>query len=309
MEDYVVVIGSAGMDVKGQPLQMLQMGTPNLGNVRTTVGGVARNIAENLARLEVPTVLLTAVGEDLTGQQVIQSCEDAGIDCQYAQQVPDGRTGTYMALMKPDGQLDVAISDFEIISTIDSDYILDHRSLIRSADLVVIDATLTEDTLDTVFDLADQHNIRVAADPTTPSLAGRLCQYISQLYMVVPNASEIESLCNLLSPEGDRDKAIQTARELVAMGTEIAVVTMGEDGLAYADGSGQGYLRAIKTEVVDSTGAGDAFTSAAIFGLLNEVPVDEAMRLGITAASLNIGSDYTVLPSISQELLYDNLMA
>ncbi len=306
MEDYVVVIGSAGIDVKGQPLQM---DTANLGRVRTAVGGVARNIAENLARLEVPTVLLTAVGEDLIGQQVIHSCKEAGIDCQYARHIAEGRTGTYMALMSPDGQLDVAISDFEIISALDSDYILEHEHLIQAADMVIIDATLTEDTLDTVFDLADQHSIRVAADPTTPSLAGRLCQYISQLYMVVPNASEIEMLCRLSSPEGDRDRAIQTARELVALGTEIAVVTMGEDGLAYADGSGQGYLRALKTEVIDTTGAGDAFTSAAIFGLLNEVPVDEAMRLGIAAASLNIGSEYTVLPSISQELLYDNLMA
>jgi pseudouridine kinase len=84
---------------------------------------------------------------------------------------------------------------------------------------------------------------------------------------------------------------------------------MGADGLAYADGGGGGYLRAVHARVVDSTGAGDAFSGAAIFGLINDVPVDEAMRLGITAASLTLESRHTVLPNLSQELLYDRLMA
>jgi pseudouridine kinase len=79
--------------------------------------------------------------------------------------------------------------------------------------------------------------------------------------------------------------------------------------LAYAHGGGGGYLRAIQTPVIDATGAGDAFSGAAIFGLLNGVPLDEAMRLGITAASLTVGSEDTVLKDLSQELLYDQLMA
>jgi pseudouridine kinase len=109
-------------------------------------------------------------------------------------------------------------------------------------------------------------------------------------------------------PATDRDSAIKTAQRLVNMGAEIAVVTLGDQGLAYADNSGGGYIRAIHTEVIDTSGAGDAFSGAVIFGLLNNVPVDEAMRLGIAAASLTLASEETVLPTLTQELLYDGLL-
>jgi pseudouridine kinase len=149
--------------------------------------------------------------------------------------------------------------------------------------------------------------VRVCADPTTPALAVKLCQYIDQLYMVSPNAAETTVLCGLADPAHDYDTAINAARHLVGLGAKIGVVTLAEQGLAYADGSGGGFIRAINTHVVDSTGAGDAFAGAVIFGLLNDVPVDEAMRLGVTAASLTLQSRQTVLPTLSQELLYDKL--
>lgn len=306
-DEYVLVIGSAGMDVKGRPDEELQWEAPNLGRVRSSVGGVARNIAENLARLEVSVMLLTAIGDDRSGVRVVEQCEANGVDCTHVRRVEGARTGTYLALLKPDGELMMAISDFEIMNYVDRNYLLGHEPLFADAEMVVIDATLSEEALATVFELATKYQLRVAADPTTPSLAGRLCPYISQLYLVTPNAAETTALCGLPDPAHDRETAINAARHLVSLGADIAVVTLGEKGLAYADGSGGGFIRAIHTHVVDSTGAGDAFTGAVIFGLLNEVPVDEAMRLGVTAASLTLQSPETVVPELSQELLYDEL--
>lgn len=309
MEDgHVLVIGSAGTNIKAIPHQDMQFGVSNLGHIRNSVGGVARNIAENLARLEVPTILLTALGRDLMAKRVLRTCTRAGIDCTHVRRVKGARTGTNLTVLEPGGDLVTAITDFEIIDYVDSDYLLENEALFASAQMIVIDATLTDDALATVFELAAQYSVRVSADPTTPALASRLCPYMSQLYLVVPNAAETAALCDSPGPAHDRDTATQAARSLVAQGAHIAVVTMGEDGLAYADGGGGGFIRAIKTKVVDSTGAGDAFSGAAIFGLLNGVPVDEAMRLGITAASLTLESRHTVLRELSQELLYEKLM-
>ncbi|GAB4314825.1 MAG: winged helix-turn-helix transcriptional regulator [Phototrophicales bacterium] len=307
-EGHVLVIGSAGIDIKARAAGDLTWEQPNIGTVRNTVGGVARNIAENLSRLEVPTVLLTMVGHDSSGVRVLRSCNRAGIDTSHIRRIKGARTGTYVALQYPNGQLQVAISDFEITNYIDSDYILEHETLFKTSEMIVIDATLTDDTLATIYELAAHYKIRVAVDPTSPQLAGKLCQYISQTYLIVPNASEIQSMCGIHYQQ-DRESAIAAARTLVHMGAKIAVVTLGAAGLAYADSSGAGYLRAIQTRVVDATGAGDAFSGAVIFGLLNGVPVDEAMRLGITAASLTLQSRQTVLTNLSQELLYKRLMA
>jgi pseudouridine kinase len=307
-DSYVVVIGSAGIDVKGRLSGEVQWGTSNLGVVRNSVGGVARNIAENLARLEVETILLTVVGDDAEGKRVLEQTTANGVDCSHTLVIPEARTGAYLALLEPNGELKVSIGDFELMKSIDSDYLRRHEEIIAEADMLVIDATLTPEALATAFDLADRYSVRVCADPTTPGLAGKLCAYIPQLHLIVPNANETTALCGLENPARDRETAIAAARHLVTMGAYIAAVTLGDQGLAYADSGGGGYIPAVHTQVVDSTGAGDAFTAAVIFGLLNEVPVDEAMRLGVTAASLTLTTPETVLPNLSQELLYDQLV-
>jgi pseudouridine kinase len=307
-EGYVLVVGSAGVDVKGRPTGNMRPGASNPGQVRNSVGGVARNIAENLARLEIDTVLLTAVGNDVEGKRVLENCEANGIDCTHVRVIEGARTGTYLALLTADGDLDVAIGDFDIMAYVDSDYLRENERLLADADMIVIDATLSVDALATLFAMADEHDIRVCADPTTPALANRLCPYFSQLHLIVPNAAETTALCGLDNPASDRDTATNAARQLVSLGAYIAVVTLGDQGLAYADGSGGGFIRATHTHIVDSTGAGDALTGAVIFGLLNDVPLDEAMRLGVTAAALTLQSSETVLPNLSQELLYDELV-
>ncbi len=308
MDDgYVLVIGSAGVDVKGRPTGELQSETSNLGTVRNSIGGVARNIAENLARLEINTILLTALGDDVEGERVLEHCEANDIDCSYVRMIEGGRTATFMGLLKPDGELNLGVHDFEIMEALDSDYLRDHEDLIAEADMVVIDVTLSESALETLFEITERYSVRVCADPTSPMLAGRLCPYIPKLHLIVPNAAETTALCGLQNPATDRETAITAARHLVSLGAYIAVVTLGEHGLAYADGSGAGFVPAVHTTVVDSTGAGDAFTGAVIFGLLNDVPVDEAMRLGVTAASLTLQTYATVIPNLTQEMLYDRL--
>lgn len=308
MEDgYVVVIGSASIDTTAQPNRALEWGLPNPGVIRHRVGGVARNIAENLARLEIPTYLITAIGSDTNGARIQRKCIEAGIDCSLFQQVEGKHSANYMKLFDENGKGMVAVSDFDIVDTIDKDLILRHEDLIAEAEMIVVDATLSDTTLQAIFAISTENNLRVAADPTTPLLAGRLCPYIDQLFLIVPNASETNSLCGVMTQANDRESAITAARSLVSMGAELAVVTMGESGLAYADSGGSGFIKAIKTDVVDTAGAGDAFTGAVIFGVLNGVQVDEAMRLGVTAASLTLESRQTVLPTLTQELLFDNL--
>ncbi len=305
--EYVLVIGSAMLNISARADNHLTSGIHQFGHIQQHVDGVARNIAENLARLEIDTILLSAIADDDIGEHIMTQSVEAGVDCSHTLRVSGAKTATTLSVYDNDGSLSTMLDDYSIMEFLDSDYLLDHESIFRDASLIVIDATLTDEALDTLFELAIRYDIRVCADPTSPLLAGKLCKYIPNLYLIVPNASETVSLCALDEPATDRDSAIKTARTLVSMGARIAVVTLGENGLAYADNSGSGYIRAIHTEVINTSGAGDALSGAIIFGILNDVPVDEAMRLGVTAASLTLASEETVLPKLSQELLYDEL--
>ncbi len=310
-DGHVVVIGAAGIDIKARTGDTIIWGESNPGVIRNSVGGVARNIGENLARLEVKTYLLTAVGRDRQGKRVLNACEQGGLDISRVRVVKEARTGTYVTLLKPKDmrwETVVAIHDYDVLESVNRDYLLKQTDLIAGAEMIVIDTNLSDEAMATVFELAGRFGVRVAADPTTPQLAAKLCDFISHVYLITPNAAETAALCGMLNPAYDRDSSIAAARGLVQLGAKIAVVTMGEVGLAYADANGAGFIGALHTHVVDPTGGGDAFTGAVIFGLLNNVDVDEAMRLGATAAALNVQSKETVLPELSVELLYDKLM-
>lgn len=305
---YVLVIGSAGIDVKTKTPEALAWERVNVGQVRNSVGGVARNIAENLERLSVQTALLTAVPRDLVGKRIIRHSKSSGINCKHVRGVEGARACGFVTLLKPDGEPLVSIADYEIMAHVDARYLRRHEALFASARMIVIDATLTDEALAAVFELAGGYGVRVCADPTSPMLAGKLCDYLDKLYLVTPNAAETTALCGLDNPARDRDTALAAARQLVSLGVGIAVVTLGEQGVAYASGASSGYIRAAQIDVVDSTGAGDAFSGAVIFALLNDVEVDEAMRLGITAASLTLQTRETVLPDLTEELLYAKLV-
>jgi pseudouridine kinase len=101
---------------------------------------------------------------------------------------------------------------------------------------------------------------------------------------------------------------MDAARYLVSSGVKIAIITLAEFGVCYATSETAGYIPAIRTEIIDPTGAGDALTAAVIFGLLNEIPIDEALRLGISAAALTLQHPGAVLPDLTLEKLYNQLV-
>ena len=101
---------------------------------------------------------------------------------------------------------------------------------------------------------------------------------------------------------------MEAAQELVAHGIGIAIITLAEEGLCYATPGASGYIPAIRCEVVDYTGAGDALTAAVVYGLVNEFPIDEAMRLSVSAATLTLKCVDTVCPDLSLERLYNQLV-
>ncbi len=147
----------------------------------------------------------------------------------------------------------------------------------------------------------------LAALAATAWLAARLLPHLKDLALLTCNGAEGAALCQC-APPADSEQAVLTAKELVALGVETAIVTLAESGVGYATGEASGHIAALQVEVADLTGAGDAFTAALLFGLLNDVPIDEAVRLGVSAAAITLRSRQTVVPELTEELLYEQLM-
>jgi pseudouridine kinase len=304
----VLVIGAAGVDLVGRLKGELRMGISTPSQIRSSFGGVARNVAENLARLEQPVTLLTAVGEDAAGEQLTEQLAAAGVDVSAIQRIPDRPTGTYLAVVNNKGELQFALDDMRTSAAITPDYLTRQAGLFKNASLLFMDANSPAETIRKAISLARRAHIPICVDPTSANLAERFRPYLSRLFMITPNNAEAGVLCDRTIEPSKRRQAMEAARCLVGNGVQIVIITLAEFGVCYATSETAGYIPAIRTEIVDPTGAGDALTAAVIFGLLNEIPLDEALRLGISAAALTLQHPGAVLPDLSLEKLYDQLV-
>lgn len=304
----VLVIGAAGIDLVGRLQGELHLGTSNPSSIRSSHGGTARNIAENLGRLGQPVSLISALGTDLAGDQLLDRLVEAHVDVQAVRRIPDLPTGTYLAVIDADGELQLALDDMRPIDAITPEYLKANRELFATASALVLDANLSGATLRTAFSLARQAGLPVCADPTSNALSHRLRRYLDRLYIVTPNVNEAGILCDLELETAHRRQAMDAAKCLVSRGVRIAIVTLAQLGVCYATSETSGYVPAIRTEIVDPTGGGDALTAALLFALLNDFPIDEAIRLGVSAATLTLQHIGAVYPELSLEKLYDQLV-
>lgn len=304
----VLVIGSAAVDILSRVRKEIQPGVSNPAQIRMAFGGVARNVAENLARLGHPVILLSAVGDDDTGRQLVASAAEVGIDTSHVIHIPDRPTASYMAAVGAQGELCFALDDMRIARTLTAECLKERAQLFSEASLLFMDANLPKETLKVAVALAREAQIPIAADPASVSMAQRLLPHLAHLSLVVPNLAEAEILCDSPLDASQPEELAAAARCLVGQGVEIAVITLADKGLVYATSETSGQIRAIRTRIVDPTGGGDALTAALIFALLNDIPLDEAMRLGVSAATLTLQHLGAVLPNLSLQLLYDELV-
>ncbi|MCX6026045.1 MAG: carbohydrate kinase family protein [Chloroflexi bacterium] len=304
----VLAIGAAGVDMVGHVGGPLEPRTSNPARIRLACGGVARNVAENLARLGQPTALISAIGSDFFGQHLHQQLVDAGVDTSALLTLNDRPSGAYLAIVDSTGQLHLALDDMRALDAITPDVLQANAHLFAGAAMVFLDANLAPETIAAAVHLAQQAGVPISADPVSRTLARRLAPHLEDLFLITPNAGEAEVLLGHTLPSGDPAQSVMAARDLVHRGVDVALIALAEFGVAYATAADHGHLPALRTQILDPTGAGDALTAAVIFGLLNDIPIHEAVRVGISAASLTLRSSSTVAPDLSLEKLYDQLL-
>jgi pseudouridine kinase len=307
-EKPVLVIGAAGLDMVGRLRGDPEEGTSTPASIRLAFGGVARNVAENLARLSQPCALLSAVGDDLQGRGLRDLLKEAGVDVSALQLLPGQNTGAYLAVVDPNGRLRMALDDMTTLQAITPELLKKQGTLFQHAGMVFLDANLSAESIAEAVRLSRKAGIPISADPTSRHLASRLTPHLRNLYLVTPSAGEAEILLGRAIRREDPSEAVAAAQELVTRGVSIALISLEEFGVAYATREGRGHIPALRSVIVDPTGAGDALTATVLFGLLNEIPLDEAVRLGISAASLTLRSKHTVIPDLTLERLYEEMM-
>ncbi len=289
----VAVIGGVNMDIGGSPFVKLVMRDSNPGVITARPGGVGRNIAHDLRLLGVDVSLVAAIGGDVYGQGILDSCAALGIDMSLARILPDRRSSTYLYVTDETGDMEIGIADMEITSCITPEYIAELLPKLNEYDAVVLDANLDAETLEFA---AKNITVPIIADPVSTAKAVRLLPVLDRLWAMKPNVYEAEKLT------GENDPA-EAAKALLAKGVKRVFISLGEEGMLAADAEHTEILPRELVTVVNTTGAGDAATAAIVWAGLRGCDIAGCARAAVKAGAITACSESANNPELSADKL------
>lgn len=296
---YVAGIGGANIDIHGRSNAPVVMRDSNPGRLRFSMGGVMRNVLENLTRLGWPVRIATVVGDDAFGATLRAGCAAVGMDTTCMLSRAGHTSSAYISIMDSAGDMLVAMSDMRIVKEMNADFVRGCLPMLEGADIVVCDGNLSFSALEY---LARDCTRPLYLDPVSTAWARELRPLLGAFDTVKPNRLEMEVLSGMsITSEGDLDAACD---KVLSLGVRRVFVSLGHDGIYYKgpDGALRGRSRA-GARVVNATGAGDATLAGIVHASLLGLGTHDTMNAALAAGLLAIGSPDTISSDMTRENL------
>ncbi|TPG88287.1 winged helix-turn-helix transcriptional regulator [Brevibacillus laterosporus] len=301
-EASITCLGGANLDRKARSKQHVKLHSSNPVSISSSCGGVARNIAENLGRLGCVTSLITSVGNDKEGEWVLAETKQHGVDVSQSWMLSAEQTGTYTALLDVDGEMFVSLANMDIYEKVTTEMIAEKWTHIVASDIVLLDTNLPEEVLAYMITRCHDENITLYIDPVSSAKAMKLPDSLKGVTSILPNQEEAEILSGM---KINNVEDVKTACQLIRKrGVLHVIVTMGEQGIFVSSAEHEVLLPPYPVDVVDVTGAGDAFASGLLHGVLHGEEILDACRLGLAASALTLVTEQSVSPELQPEKLY-----
>ena len=282
----IVVLGAVFVDIKGYPLSAYIPGGRNAGRVDQVHGGVSRNIAEDIANVELRPTFVSLVDNTGIGTDVIDKLTNHKVNTDYILRTPDG-LGTWLAVFDNDGEVCAAISKRPDTSPLTE--LLEEKGdeIFKDCDSISLELDLEKETVKQVLRYAKKYGKKVFSAVSNMSIAMERRDFLQQIDCFVCNQQE----AGLLFSDDYQDKTPAEMQAILAGNVASAnipsmVVTMGGAGAVYASASGEsGFVPAKKVHVIDTTGAGDAFFAGVAIGLTYGKSLPDSCEIGSRLAA------------------------
>jgi ribokinase len=278
----IVVVGSLNMDLVMRTPRVPVGGETLHGHEFATLpGGKGANQAVACARLGGKVSMIGQVGDDSFGQTLRNGLAADGIDVAGVKQTASVGTGVAMILVEDIGQNRIVLAPGANGALTPAD-IDAQQAVIANAALLVVQLEVPLPVVQRAMALARAAGVAVLLNPAPASpLPDELW---SQVDIVVPNESEASLITGI--EVKDAPSAFAAARLLRSRGVACVLVTLGANGVALVDDTGERHLPAQLVKAVDTTAAGDTFIGGLAAGLIEGLSVDDAAALGQRASAL-----------------------
>lgn len=294
------VIGVVFVDVKGFPHGKYIPTGRNIGDVKIVHGGVSRNVAQNLVNVGNDVTFITMFEPDALGSGVRARLAANGVDLTYAMEAPAGM-GMWLAVMDENGDLAGSISRQPDSSRLDALFQERGDEIMQDCDAVVLEIDMRASIADRVFALAEKHGRDIYVIVGNMGVILKRQALLPKARLLVMNEIEAGLLFGCILDPADPEHVLAVTRvEAAKRDLQQIVVTLGVHGSIYYDAQSgdHGFVPAEQTHLVDSTGAGDAFFSGTVDGLLHGMTLRDACVRGAHLASLTIQTEENTCPRI-----------
>ena len=293
----IVVFGAVFVDIKGYPLAQFIPAGRNVGRVLQVHGGVSRNVAEDIANVELCPTFVSVVDQTGTSTDVIEKLRMHHVNTDYIVRSEDG-LGTWLAVFDNNGDVVASVSKRPDLSPI-ADVLDAHGDeIFADADSVVVEIDMEPSLLKQIFALAEKYKRKVYAVVSNMSIALERRDLLRRTECIVCNLQEAGLFFSDEMDDFSPEQVLAVLPEKIRLaGIRRMIVTMGPEGAVYAETDGEsGICPAQKVEVVDTTGAGDSFFAGVTIGLTYGKTMAEACAIGTRLASSVIATKENVCP-------------
>ena len=299
IEEYVVGIGAANLDIYGKSLIDLKPKYDHPSKITTSVGGVTRNVLCNLSLLKIKTKLLATIGEDMFGKIILEDCIKNNIDINNVLKIKNESTGVFMQIFDNKNDMHMALCDMSINKNITKDYLIKNENLLKNAKIIFFDPSLPDESIKYLIDNFGQ---KIYLDPLSDEYARKIKPYINKIFAIKPNKTELEILSEIkINNKDDLNKACEI---LINKGIKKLYVTLGDKGALFFSKEKKIRKKFKPVEkMVNASGAGDSFFATIIFGNIKNLKEEKSLELAMAAGILTVKSSETISPDLSLENL------
>ncbi|MBM7835890.1 carbohydrate kinase family protein [Clostridium sardiniense] len=296
-DSYILVIGASIVDILGFTRNIYKGKDSNPGNIKISLGGVCRNISENLARVGVNTKFISIIGDDENGRNILSHSKMVGYDMEESLILEGGCTPTYMAILDHTGDMVSAVVDMESLDEMDTDFIDSKKEAISNAEYTILDADDAE-MLEYIL-TTYKGKTRFVLDPVSAAKAEKIKHLIKYFHTIKPNRYEAEILCGFpIKTKEDLDKA---GDYFLSQGVENVFISLDADGIYYMNNEETGKIKAKNVTVKNTTGAGDSFVAGVGYGYMNNLSLKDTVKYAIAMSTITISHEDTINPKMSDE--------
>lgn len=296
--EKICIIGAANIDLTGLPDAPLIDRDANLGRLHISMGGVGRNIAENLSRLNKSVQLIAPIGNDAFAKQLLDHAKKQNLDMSHSFFSKE-RSSIHISILDRQNDMAMGFSAMSICQSLTPAFIQTKKNIIQSASLVVFENSIREDVLMQV--VKDNPQQLYILDTVSVALCKRVKNIYPHLFLLKTNRMEAMALTGMAI--SDNSQLRKAAAYFHQRGVKNIAISLGAEGLFFSSRQTQFILQSNKVIVKNTVGAGDALLAGMTYGILGQHTIEKCAAYGMAMAELNIQHLDMVHPELNEPLL------